>query len=957
MKTTFLFLKLILVSSILSAQDYTFNRRSFLDFSQNSGFANPTVVGDKLYFTADDGYTGNELWVYDGDGAPRLAADIIAGKDGSNPMTLLEFDGQVYFSAKDSIFGNTLWRYNETDGATRISEDLLGNLSNPRFKVYRDKLYFKKRIAPNNFDFYLMEYDGLHPPVKAIEEPVPGGQMEVFQDRLCLLTEDSDGVNRLSFYDGENAPVQILDTASYLGWILPSLFRTFNDQLLYFAADRYGNETLWRYNGGDTLTSLANLYGPEIGVFTPLPYVEYYVEFKDELYFAAFDSLHGTELWSYDGSSAPRLVSDLAPGEWSSNPGGFVVYGDQLFFRTNDNSGVERFWAYDGVDPPQLAFGERSWWVSQGSEYSGVVYDEQLLFGAWDTQEHCGFEIQSYEGQGEPQLFFDLAKQSYTLSNPRRWAKHDGKLYYVDQREREVWQYDGSSMPRLIGTPGTIQSLASLNDRIWFLVLSGTERGLWSTTGEEPIGLSFLLDNYVSSTSQLMRLGDALYFLYEDDIFGLEFHRFNGTEPPFLAFDFTPGGSGSSIRAAQVINDHIYFLAPDNTTFDKLWRYDGAFVIEELDATNTQINYISPKIKAHLANYIYFEAYDRNNEKNALWVYDETTDKIQHLVDFEDLDMLASRGYTVIVDDAVYLRSQQGSGTEDKLWKFNGLNQPELLATIPGYLSNIFGSNLGGAPLFNFNGAIFFAAESVEAGIELWKYQSGQGAQLVRDFNFQAAHSSPRFVTTFKDKAILTVNDGHRLNAFWEMNTCGDNCCDASFFSYPDTSNNYSLLAINYSLAPGRAYTWDFGDGQMGTGPFPEHAYEEPGSYLLCLTVDDSGSNCTSQYCDSIRIKPQPFGTMGLLVGEPGPLVSIEEPTATRDQPWLVFPNPARETITVNGAFSEDPTLSLYHLNGQLLRRQRLGLTMNVSEVPSGIYLLGIQDSKQQHFEKVIIQR
>ena len=189
------------------------------------------------------------------------------------------------------------------------------------------------------------------------------------------------------------------------------------------------------------------------------------------------------------------------------------------------------------------------------------------------------------------------------------------------------------------------------------------------------------------------------------------------------------------------------------------------------------------------------------------------------------------------------------------------------------------------------------------------------------------------------------------------MNSCGDNCCVASFFSYPDTSNNYSLLAINYSLAPGRAYTWDFGDGQMGTGPFPEHAYEEPGSYLLCLTVDDSGSNCTSQYCDSIRIKPQPFGTMGLLVGEPGPLVSIEEPTATRDQPWLVFPNPARETITVNGAFSEDPTLSLYHLNGQLLRRQRLGLTMNVSEVPSGIYLLGIQDSKQQHFEKVIIQR
>src|SRR3989442_4390234 len=36
-------------------------------------------------------------------------------------------------------------------------------------------------------------------------------------------------------------------------------------------------------------------------------------------------------------------------------------------------------------------------------------------------------------------------------------------------------------------------------------------------------------------------------------------------------------------------------------------------------------------------------------------------------------------------------------------------------------------------------------------------------------------------------------------------------------------------------------YAWDFGDGQRGTGATPTHAYLTDGTYLVTLTVADSG--------------------------------------------------------------------------------------------------------------------
>jgi ELWxxDGT repeat protein len=69
------------------------------------------VSSGKLYFQADDGSNGTELWTYDGTNPPSMVADINSGKKGSFPAHLAVFNGKLYFRADDGVNGAELWEF------------------------------------------------------------------------------------------------------------------------------------------------------------------------------------------------------------------------------------------------------------------------------------------------------------------------------------------------------------------------------------------------------------------------------------------------------------------------------------------------------------------------------------------------------------------------------------------------------------------------------------------------------------------------------------------------------------------------------------------------------------------------------------------------------------------------------------------------------------------------------
>jgi ELWxxDGT repeat protein len=85
-----------------------------------------TPRGDHLFFAADDGVHGRELWVSDGTAAgTRMVRDIRPGPRASHPQALRVVDGLLAFAADDGVHGLEPWRSDGSEGGTHLMGDVL----------------------------------------------------------------------------------------------------------------------------------------------------------------------------------------------------------------------------------------------------------------------------------------------------------------------------------------------------------------------------------------------------------------------------------------------------------------------------------------------------------------------------------------------------------------------------------------------------------------------------------------------------------------------------------------------------------------------------------------------------------------------------------------------------------------------------------------------------------------
>jgi ELWxxDGT repeat protein len=89
-----------------------------------SDIANLVAVGRTLYFSAD-GKHGLELWKSDGtEAGTTLVKDINPGPADSDPDQLTEFKGRLLFRADDGVHGSEMWRSNGTEAGTQLLLDI-----------------------------------------------------------------------------------------------------------------------------------------------------------------------------------------------------------------------------------------------------------------------------------------------------------------------------------------------------------------------------------------------------------------------------------------------------------------------------------------------------------------------------------------------------------------------------------------------------------------------------------------------------------------------------------------------------------------------------------------------------------------------------------------------------------------------------------------------------------------
>lgn len=78
-----------------------------------------------LFFSADDGSSGRELWSSDGTTAgTSIVADICPGVRGSAPSHLIAWQGRLFFQADDCSAGSELWVLDKTNSVISLLIDL-----------------------------------------------------------------------------------------------------------------------------------------------------------------------------------------------------------------------------------------------------------------------------------------------------------------------------------------------------------------------------------------------------------------------------------------------------------------------------------------------------------------------------------------------------------------------------------------------------------------------------------------------------------------------------------------------------------------------------------------------------------------------------------------------------------------------------------------------------------------
>ena len=352
-------------------QDINPNGSSFTPIFLSSSGASRRYVdnsidfNNKLYFAADDGENGNELWVSDGtaDGT-LLDADVAPGTfedyygdiqpSSSDIQYFGIYNGKLYFSA----FEDEVWVSDGTAEGTQLVANIGANTSNSNpglFTEFNDKLYFVANDGENGDELWVS--DGTSEGTELAVDIAPGGASSTpsnlieFNDKLYFTAfRDELWVSDGTFEGTEKATDINIGASDGLA--------EFNGKLYFSAFQEDTGRELWATDGTTEGTQLVADINP--GTNSSLPYG--FTEFNGKLYFAALKEGIGFELWSTDGTTEGTvLVEDLNPGNgfafdigYDSTENSFAALGDELLFNGNNGETGEELYklTFDGtVDP------------------------------------------------------------------------------------------------------------------------------------------------------------------------------------------------------------------------------------------------------------------------------------------------------------------------------------------------------------------------------------------------------------------------------------------------------------------------------------------------------------------------------------------------------------------------------------------------------------------------------
>ena len=274
------------------------------------------VFDGKIFFIANDGVHGDELWVSDGtEAGTELVKDVYPGVNGSQMIFMTATTDALYFGARDETHGTELWRSNGTEAGTELVKDIRTGVSDSLSTYYYERwlaientLFFVASDGINGFE--LWRSNGAEENTVLVKDIYPGGS--------------------------DSNPMNLIDV---------------NGVILFSANDPGHGFELWRSDGTAENTVLVKDIYPGGMSSDPGYYSEGRTVVNDTAFFIANDGTSGLELWRSDGTAqGTALVKDINPGYYGSIPRSLINLGGRLYFTAENVAYGEELWQSDGTE-------------------------------------------------------------------------------------------------------------------------------------------------------------------------------------------------------------------------------------------------------------------------------------------------------------------------------------------------------------------------------------------------------------------------------------------------------------------------------------------------------------------------------------------------------------------------------------------------------------------------------
>jgi uncharacterized delta-60 repeat protein len=885
-----------------------------------------------------------------------LVRDIDADTAGSLPRYLVAGPGAMYFAANDGVHGTELWRSDGTAGGTTMVADIVPGStgSSPsQLTVAGGHVFFTTAAGG------LWVTDGTAAGTAELSTVTPASSATITAvgNRVFYAATDATAGLELWSSDGTAAGTgRVADIDPGTAGSSPTSLVADGSTLFFLATDGTHGQELWRSDGTAAGTSMVSDVNPGAtgGATGSL------VVAGGVVYFNGNDGTHGPELWRSNGTAAgTAMVADLVSGTGGSGPTVMSTASGYLYFYDTDASYATKLYVSDGTAAGTAALMA----VSTSTGFANDLGNGRAVIGL-STGNYATTGLYVLSGTATP-VMLEAGGPSVTYAA----APVNGQLYFASYTpyQLSLWRTDGTAagttaitsvvMPTagidttsagfdlltwggaiytaaapVVGTrqpvgqelcridpaAGTVSAVADINQVApygsnptlftqvgnvdFFLINSGTLQ-LWRTDGTTAgtfevgdTGHSTLGDNNsnASPTSwQAVGVNGSLVFALAGKVYASTGQagdlRVLGT---YQSGSYYVGGLVSDGTRA-------FYFAEDASYADALYVTDGTTVTQVASVVPPGIP-SAQAVGAILNGVLYFANAAAGTTNTELWRSDGTAAGTYQLAElYPGATASYPSGFTTI-GNGVYFDANTPDGTA-RLWRTDGTaaGTAELSSTVTVGAYNTNSAYGPPPPTFvGINGTAYFAGADATGGAELWRTDgTAAGTRRVVDLIPGSTGSYPADLTVFNGEVAFVAetapNGTYAGDVYLSDGTAAGTVRLTATLAHTLNPSGISSLVTGPSqlTVVGSTLFFFADDGTRGAG-----LYRSDGTVAGTVRVDDGTipltvKNTTYGVGDALTLAP--LGTAGV--------VFAANDGSRGFEPWFAAAGPALSAYAGRG--------------------------------------------------------